>query len=308
MSLISARRKNGVKPPMQDKILYFVSGSILVLFTLLVLYPILYVVSSSFSSGLAISTGRVRLFPVDFSLDGYKAVLDHKNIGTGYRNTFIYTTSGTLLSVAITMVAAYPMSRRDMQWKSFYMILFTITMFFSGGLIPTYILMQNLNLINSRWAMILPGTVSAYNVFIFRTFFRQIPASLSESAYLDGASEFKVLWQIIVPLSKPLLATFALFAIVGVWNSWFNALLYLNDEAKYPLQFVLRNYLFELDNTQLQHRAGVVGTVNPLQMRRIDPKGVRMAMIVVTMFPIMAVYPYFQKFFMKGVMIGAIKG
>jgi putative aldouronate transport system permease protein len=210
--------------------------------------------------------------------------------------------------LALTSMIAYPLSKKGYVGSKFTTIYLTITMFFNGGLIPTYLLISRLKLLDTFWVMVIPGTVSAYNCFIFRTFFKSIPYELSESAYLDGASDIRILLQIILPLSKPLLATFALFGIVGVWNSWFNALLYLNSQNKYPLQLILRNYLFVIDNNALQQQAGVASSANPLFTRQIDPKSVRMAMVVVTMFPIMMAYPYFQKYFMKGVMVGAIKG
>ena len=182
-------------------------------------------------------------------------------------------------------------------------------MFFGGGMIPTYLLMRNIGLIDNPLVLIVPFSVAAYNVFVFRTFFQNIPRELMESAEIDGANDFTILFRIILPLSKALLATFGLFGIVGSWNSWFNALIYFQDTDLYPVQLVLRDYLYVLDATNVQARAGMGGaSINPNLLQQIAPKGVRMAMVVVTMFPIMMIYPVFQKYFVKGVMIGSIKG
>jgi putative aldouronate transport system permease protein len=281
---------------------------LMVILIIIFVYPILNVIAISFSDYQSIAKGSVTIFPKGFNVSSYMFVLKDKNVYFGYRNTVAYAAVYTLLNLLLTALIAYPLSKKGYIGAKFTTVFLTITMFFNGGLIPTYLLMRDLKLLNTFWVMVIPGTVSAYNCFIFRTFFKNIPYELSESAYLDGASDVRILAQIILPLSKPLLATFALFAIVGVWNSWFNGLLYLNDEKKYPLQLILRNYLFVIDNNQLQQQAGVATSANPLMSRQIDPMGVRMAMVVVTMFPIMMAYPYFQKYFMKGVMIGAIKG
>ena len=285
-----------------------INVALMCILVIIFIYPLLNVIAISFSDYKNIAAGSVTVYPKGFNTSSYMYVLKDKFVYIGYRNTIAYAVVFTILNLLLTSLIAYPLSKKGYVGSKFTTIFLTITMFFNGGLIPTYILMNNLNLIDTFWVMVIPGTVSAYNCFLFRTFFNNIPHELSESAYLDGASDIRILWKIILPLSKPLLATFALFAIVGVWNSWFDGLLYLNDQNRYPLQLVLRNYLFVIDNNQLQQQAGVATSANPLMSRQIDPKGIRMAMVVVTMFPIMMTYPYFQKYFMKGVMIGAIKG
>jgi putative aldouronate transport system permease protein len=292
-----------------SKVFDVVNVSFMVLLLVVFIYPILNVLAISFSDYKNISLGNVTIFPRSFTAASYTYVLNDSYVYIGYGNTIVYALAYTFFMLALTTLIAYPLSVRNFVATRFATIFLTITMFFSGGLIPTYLLMRDLRLIDTFWVMVIPGTVSAYNCFIFRTFFRSIPYELSESAYLDGASDLRILLQIILPLSKPLIATFTLLGIVGVWNSWFNALVYLNDEQKYPLQLILRNYLFLIDNNTMIQRAGMSGgAANPLMSRQIDPKGVRMAMIVITMFPIMMAYPYFQKYFMKGIMIGAIKG
>lgn len=280
----------------------------MVVLIIIFVYPVLNVIAISFSDYRSVISGRVTVFPRGFTTSSYTYVFQDRFLLRSYMNTVAYAVAHTFLVLLFTSMIAYPLSKRSYVGSKFTTIFLVITMFFNGGLIPTYLIIRSLKLIDTFAVMVVPGAVAAFNCFIFRTFFKNIPGELSESAYLDGASDFKVLFKIILPLSKPLLATFALFAIVGVWNSWFNALLYLNDQSRYPLQLLLRNYLFVIDNAQLQQRSGVGASVNPLMQREIDPQAVRMAMVVITMFPIMMTYPYFQKFFMKGIMIGAIKG
>jgi len=284
------------------------NAAFMILLTVIFLYPVVNVIAISFSSAKPVIQGIVTFYPRGFTASSYTYVMKDPYLFRGYLNTILYAAGFTFLNLSLTSLIAYALTKPDYVLHKFTTVYLTVTMFFSGGLIPTYILISRMGLINTFWVMILPGTVSAYNCFVYRTFFKTIPAELSESAYLDGASDMRILWQIIIPLSKPLLAAFGLFSIVGVWNSWFNAMLYLNDQQRYPLQLLLRNYLFIIDNNQLQQRAGVPGIDNPLFLRQIEPLSIRMAMVVITMFPIMATYPYFQRFFMKGVMIGAVKG
>lgn len=291
-----------------SKIFDVINILIMLILIVIFVYPVLNVIAISFSDYKSVISGDVTIFPIGFTTEAYTYVFKDRYLLVSYMNTIAYAAAHTVLVLLLTSLIAYPLSKKGYVGTKFTTIFLTITMFFNGGLIPTYLIIRSMDLIDTFAIMVIPGSVAAFNVFIFRTFFNNIPHDLSESAYLDGASELTVLFRIIMPLSKPLLATFALFAIVGVWNSWFNALLYLNDQSRYPLQLLLRNYLFVIDSAQLQQRSGVGASANPLMQREIDPKAVRMAMIVITMFPIMMTYPYFQKYFMKGVMIGAIKG
>ena len=291
-----------------SKIFDVINIMIMLVLIVIFVYPVLNVIAISFSDYKSVISGDVTIYPIGFTTEAYTYVFKDRYLLVSYMNTIAYAAAHTVLVLLLTSLIAYPLSKKGYVGTKFTTIFLTITMFFNGGLIPTYLIIRSMDLIDTFAIIVIPGSVAAFNVFIFRTFFNNIPHDLSESAYLDGASELTVLFRIIMPLSKPLLATFALFAIVGVWNSWFNALLYLNDQARYPLQLLLRNYLFVIDSAQLQQRSGVGASMNPLMQREIDPKAVRMAMIVITMFPIMMTYPYFQKYFMKGVMIGAIKG
>ena len=282
---------------------------IMIFILIVVLYPVINIIAISFSDVSHIAKGDIGLWPKSFNVNSYSLVLQDRFVYTGYLNSIIYALGSTLLMLLFTSMMSYALTVKEFMFKKFITIYLTITMFFGGGLIPTYIMMQKLKLLDTMWVMIIPGCVGAYNVFVFRTFFNNIPAEMRESALIDGANEFLILTRIILPLSKALLATFALFTIVGSWNSWFNGLIYLKDQNKYPLQLVLRNYLYVIDAKTIAQRAGAGSSSSSrFNNMRIDPKGVRMAMIVITMFPIMMIYPFFQKYFVKGVMIGAVKG
>lgn len=275
-----------------------------------VLYPFLHIIAISFSSESNIVRNTVTFYPKDPNTVNYYYILRDKMVYFGYRNSIFYASGSTLLMLLFTSLMAYPLSLPQFPLKRFVTIFLSITMFFGGGLIPTYVLMDKLRLIDTPWVMMIPGCVSAMNVFIFRTFFKNIPAELRESAQLDGAGHLSILFRIVLPLSKALLATFALFNIVGVWNSWFNGLVFLKSEPRYPLQLVLRSYLYKLDMAAIMQRAGSSAAGGDTFMRNqmVSSKGVQMAMIVVAMFPVMMIYPFFQRYFVKGVMIGAIKG
>ncbi len=301
---ILATKKNKIQDSAEDKVLYAVVNTFLIVFMLVVAYPLFFVLSSSFSSGEAVSAGRVLLWPVDFSVRGYEAVFKHKNILTGYRNTLLYTVIGTMFNIAVTMICAYPLSRRDMQWKRFYMIIFVITMYFGGGLIPTYIVINKLGLINSFWVMVIPGLMGVYNMIVARTFIMStIPLEVLESAQIDGCSDVHYFFRIVLPLSKAIIAVMGLFYGVGHWNAYFNAMIYLSEPKRYPLQLILRQIL-------------VLNQVNYNDM--MDPELIaanigmadllKFSLIVVATLPILAIYPFAQKYFIKGIMVGSLKG
>lgn len=289
----------------QDKIIYFVNYILLTLLLIAVLYPIIYIISCSFSSGDALMAGRVRLLPVGFTLDSYKAVFKYNSIWVGYRNSFLYTVTGTLVSIVLTLFAAYPLSRDDFRGKKIFTALFLFTMMFSGGLIPSYLLIKNLRLINTIWAVILPGSVSAYNMIVARTFFKQtIPNELLEASQMDGCSDFKFFSKVVIPLSTPIVAVLCLWIAVALWNSYFNPMIYINSEEKYPLQLVLRKIL-------------LMSQVN-LNSNNMDPETImrnkylsemlKYGTIIISTLPLMVIYPFVQKYFVKGVMIGSVKG
>lgn len=289
----------------QDKVVYFINYVLLALLLVIVLYPIIYIISCSFSSGSALMAGRVRLLPVEFTFDSYKAVFKYQSIWSGYKNSVIYTIVGALISIVFTLFAAYPLSRDDFRGQKLFTGLFLFTMMFSGGLIPTYLLVRNLKLIDTMWAIVLPGAVSAYNMIVARTFFKQtIPKELMEAAEMDGCSDFKFFSRIVIPLSTPIVAVLCLWVAVSLWNSYFNPMIYINSEDKYPLQLVLRRIL-------------LMSQVN-LNSSSVDPQVIaknqylsemlKYGTIIISTLPLMVIYPFVQKYFVKGVMIGAVKG
>ncbi|HCS74925.1 MAG TPA: sugar ABC transporter permease [Clostridiales bacterium] len=274
------------------------------MFVVLVAYPLIYVLSSSFSSPRAVISGKVILFPVDFSLEGYKAVFSHKLILSGYRNTVFYTVVGTLVNLFVTMTCAYPLSRRDFPMHKQFNWLFLFTMFFGGGLIPTYILMTQIKFVNTVWVMLIPGALSVYNMFLARTFlYSSIPNDLLDAAQIDGCSDTSYFIRIILPLSKPIIAVLTLFYAVGHWNAYFSAMMYLNDRKLFPLQLILREILIasQIDMTDFVDVEGMVAKQGLADL-------LKYSLIVVATVPILCVYPFIQKYFIKGVMLGSIKG
>lgn len=289
---------------LEDKILYSIVTIVLTVFTILVAYPMIYVLSSSFSSGAAISSGQVILWPVDLSLEGYKAVFSHRYIVPAYRNTIFYTVAGTIINLAVTLTCAYPLSRRDFPLRKFFMGLFLFTMFFSGGLIPTYILISNLGFVNTIWAMLIPGALSVYNMILVRTFLTgNIPLELLEASQIDGCSDAKYFTAVLLPLSKPVIAVITLYYAVGHWNSYFNAMIYLSDMELYPLQLILRQILVA-SQINLSDMVDVESMVAKQGLADI----LKYALIVVSTVPILCMYPFIQRYFIKGVMIGSVKG
>ncbi len=298
------KRNKKIELSTDDKVFYVVVNVVLTLITIVVLYPLVYVLSASFSSGKAILSGKVWLYPVDLSLEGYREVFKNHNIWIGYGNTIFYTLVATTLNVFFTMVAAYPLSRRVLPGKNFVMMLFTVTMFFNGGMIPNYMLMKNLHLTNTRMVMILPGLISVYNLIIARTFIQSsIPYELYEACQVDGATHTRFFFQMVLPLSKAVLAVLALYYAVGHWNAYFNALLYLSDRSKYPLQLFLREIL--VANT-MNESTGIDPELLAAKQGMSDL--LKYCLIVVATVPILCVYPFIQKYFATGVMIGSIKG
>ena len=278
----------------------------LILFALLIILPLLNIVSSSFSSPTAVAQGRVSFWSVDFSLVSYRAVFANSDIMIGFRNSLIYTAIGTFINVAVAMLGAYPLSQRKFYGKKGFTLLFTFTMFFGGGMIPTYILVNNLHMLNTIWAMVLPGALSVYNMIIARTFIQSsIPEELFQAAEIDGSSDFYSFFRIVLPLSKPVLAVLALQFAVGHWNSYFNAMIYLTDRNMFPLQIFLRNILV-LNQLDMSKLSGL--TAEEMLNRQFLADVIKYAVIVVASVPVMIIYPFVQKYFTKGVMLGSLKG
>ena len=269
---------------------------------IITLYPFMYVVFASFSVPQEfLAHSGVLLRPLGFSTSSYTSVIRNPNILTGYANTLFVVFVGTACNVFITSLGAYVLSRKNLMWKGVLMFLCVLTMYISGGLIPGYLVVQGLHLINSRWALVLPGLISTYNLIVMRTAFLGIPESLEESARIEGAGDYTILFKIIIPLSIPTMAVIALFYGVSHWNSWFNAMIYLPDKTKHPLQLVLRDILINAQTSEM--------TVDDaFSDRYAASQTVKYATIVVATVPILFLYPFLQKYFVKGVMVGAIKG
>lgn len=278
----------------------------LIIFALVAL-PLIYVISSSPSDPTEVLTGRVTFYPRNFTLDGYKRIFEYDPIWIGYRNTIIYTVLGTTVNLLVTLPCAYALSRRDLLGRGFFTFLFTFTMFFNGGLIPTYLLIKQLGMLNTIWAMVLPPACSMWNVIIARTYFQtSIPDELREAAVMDGCSNTRLFLSIILPLAKPIVMVLALFYSVGHWNTFFNALIYLSDTNKMPLQIFLRNILL-LD--QMVDLLGMDSESSAYLMFLIRLKeSMKYGIIVVSTLPLLILSVVMQKFFVKGLMIGAVKG
>jgi len=277
------------------------------LFFLLVvtLYPVLHVASVSLSSPSAFERGLVTFYPVEFTLESYKLIWEAGTVPRAYLNTIFYTILGTTINLIMTASMAYPLSRERLPFRSFYNKIVIITMFFSGGLIPEFLLVQTLKMYNTIWALVLPGAISTWNLIIMRTFFQSIPIELEESAYLDGANELIIFIRIILPLSKASIATIGLFYAVSHWNSWFSALIYLKDSNKYPLQLILRDIIMQ---GQMAQELAAQGDLSLLEKQTTNVESIKYATLFASILPMMVVYPFIQKYFVKGVMIGSLKG
>lgn len=276
----------------------------LTLILVIVAVPLIYILSSSVSSPQAVTSGKVWLFPVDFTLDGYKAVFRNPQIGVGYLNSLFYTVVGTVVNVALTIMLGYPLAKKTLYGRSFFMVMLVITMMFDGGLIPYYLVVKDLHLLDTRWAMILPGAMGVFQVIVARTFFQTtIPDELSEAAELDGCSDIRFIFSIVLPLSKPIIAVMTLMYAVGHWNAYFDALIFLRSPDLFPLQIILRNILI-LNTVD----ASMMANVNQMQAQQGLKDLIKYSLIVVASAPVLIIYPFVQKHFVKGVMIGSLKG
>ena len=291
-----------IKESPTDRIFMVAVYILLTTFLLCVLLPLLYIVASSFSDPLAVSSGRVTFWPIDFTLEGYERALSDSSILTGFGNSLIYTLAGTAISVVLTVAIAYPLSRSDLWGRRGITLFVVFTMLFAGGIIPTYLVVQNLGMLDTRWALILPQAIGVWQVIIAVAFFRSsIPDELYEAAQLDGASDLRFLWTVVLPLSKPLLAVIALMYAIFQWNSYFDALLYLRDPSLYPLQLVLRNVLI------LNQAAPGLDAAAALERQQLADL-LKYSLIVISTVPVMLVYPFVARFFNKGILVGAVKG
>ena len=275
---------------------------IMILMSIIFLYPVVYAISNSFSGADAVLRREVWLWPVDFTLQSYKLVMEHQYVLPAYWNTILYTVLGTAYSLVLTVLGAYPLSRRYLPFRNLFMLVIAFTMMFSGGLIPTYLLVRDLGLVNKIWALVLPCAVTPFNLILLRTSMQEIPAAIEESAKIDGANDWIILLRIILPMCMASLMTIALLYFVSKWNDWFNALIYLNDRSMYPVQLILREILISNDDKML----------NQAMLRdaksSVSSLGFKCAIMVIAIAPLIMLYPFVQRFFVKGILVGAVKG
>ncbi|CAH1053962.1 carbohydrate ABC transporter permease [Paenibacillus pseudetheri] len=300
---------SGIKLSKRDRIFLICIYTYVAIALLVVAYPILYIISASISDPKMVASGEMWLIPKGITFKGYEIVFQNSKIWTGYGNTILYTLLGTTINLVVTMPAAYALSRKDFVGRGFFMGMFMVTMFIGGGLVPTYMLVKGLGMVNTVWALVLPGAASIWNIIVSRTFFaNSIPAELQDAAQIDGATNIRLFLRIVLPLSMPIIAVMALFYGVGHWNSYFGAMIYLNDDAKYPLQLVLRQILV-LQEMQSQVGGIIDATAAAAQNNKAEIASlVKYGVIIVSTLPIIAVYPFLQRYFVQGVMIGSVKG
>ena len=286
-----------------DKAIMIFAYTILGLFMAAIILPVVYIILASFIDPITLQNSGLTFDFSKWTLTAYERVMSNAQIWTGFKNAMIYSVLFTIISVMVTLLAAYPMSRPDFKGKGFFNVMFVITMFFGGGLIPTYLLISNLGMLDTIWAILIPGAFSVWNMIIARTYYTGIPHDMQEAAEIDGASEMVYFFKILLPLCMPIIATIAMWQFVGMWNSYFDAMIYLNDAAKQPLQLVLRAILI-----QSQPEPGMVSDMQSTAARAQLAELLKYATIIISSVPLMILYPFFQKYFDNGIMAGAVKG
>ena len=286
-----------------DKAIMIFAYTILGLFMAAIILPVVYIILASFIDPITLQNSGLTFDFSKWTLTAYERVMSNAQIWTGFKNAMIYSVLFTIISVMVTLLAAYPMSRPDFKGKGFFNVMFVITMFFGGGLIPTYLLISNLEMLDTIWAILIPGAFSVWNMIIARTYYMGIPHDMQEAAEIDGASEMVYFFKILLPLCMPIIATIAMWQFVGMWNSYFDAMIYLNDPAKQPLQLVLRAILI-----QSQPEPGMVSDMQSTAARAQLAELLKYATIIISSVPLMILYPFFQKYFDNGIMAGAVKG
>lgn len=295
--------RRNMKLKTSDKVILAVGYGLLGVFAIAILVPLAYVVAASFMDPNVLNNQGISFNLKDWTLDAYGRVLKNKMIWRGFVNSFFYSTVFTLISVFITLLAAYPMSKKELVGRRFFNTLFLITMFFGGGLIPTFILINRLHMVNTIWAILIPGSFNVWNMILARTYYQSIPGELREASQLDGANEIQHFFQIMMPVCKPIIAVLALWTFVGMWNSYFDALIYINDADLQPLQLVLRSILVQ--NTP---QPGMIADLQSTAEMAKVAELLKYATIVVSSLPLLVMYPFFQKYFDQGVMVGSVKG
>ena len=297
------KRSEFSKLPSGDKTLLIIAYAILGLFLVAIILPIIYIILASFIDPVTLQNSGLTLDFSKWTLTAYERVLGNSQIWVGFKNALIYSILFTIISVVVTLLAAYPMSRADFKGRGFFNTIFVITMFFGGGLIPTYLLISNLGMLDTIWAILIPGAFSVWNMIIARTYYMGIPRDLQEAAEIDGATEMVYFFQILLPVCTPIIATIAMWQFVGMWNSYFDAMIYLNSASKQPLQLVLRAILI-----QSQPEPGMVSDMQSTAARAQLAELLKYATIIISSLPLMIMYPFFQKYFDNGIMAGAVKG
>ncbi|WP_169087376.1 carbohydrate ABC transporter permease [Paenibacillus sp. PL91] len=300
---------SAVKESGRDKVFLICNYIYVFLAFIVVAYPVIYMISASISDPKLVGSGEMWLWPKGITFEGYQRVFQNSSIWTGYGNTILYTVVGTTINLLVTLPAAYALSRKDFMGRNFFMGMFMVTMFFGGGLVPTYLLVKELGMVDTMWAIVIPSAASIWNIIVARTFFQSsIPKELQEAAQIDGCTNLRLFMKIILPLSMPIIAVMALFYGVGNWNSYFSALIYLNDAAKYPLQLVLRQILVLQEMSAQGGGALDAASASALNNKAEIASLVKYAVIIVATAPIIAIYPFLQRYFVQGVMIGSVKG
>lgn len=298
-----------IKDTRADKIFLIFVYVFLAISLLIVLYPLIYIVSASISDPHLVNSGEMWLLPKGVTFEGYRTLLGNSSIWRGYLNTIYYTVLGTSINLLVTLPCAYALSREDFYGRRAFTNFMLVTMFLSGGLIPSYLLIRSLGMLNTVWALVIPGAVSVYNVVVTRTFFQStIPREMEEAAIVDGCSDFRLFMQIVLPLSTPIIAVMALFYGVGHWNSFFNALIYLSDRSMYPLQMILREILILQDMSSNTVSNVTSEMANMLYSKQQLAQVIKYGVMIVSSLPVIIVYPFLQKYFVKGMMVGSIKG
>ena len=297
------KKSEFAKLPTGDKTILIIGYVILGLFILAIILPVVYIILASFIDPITLQNSGLTFDFSKWTLTAYERVLSNSQIWVGFRNALIYSVLFTVISVVVTLLAAYPMSRTDFKGREFFNVIFVITMFFGGGLIPTYLLISNLGMLDTIWAILLPGAFSVWNMIIARTYYMGIPRDLQEAAEIDGATEMVYFFRILLPVCTPIIATIAMWQFVGMWNSYFDAMIYLNSASKQPLQLVLRAILI-----QSQPDSGMVSDMQSTAARAQLAELLKYATIIISSLPLMIMYPFFQKYFDNGIMAGAIKG
>lgn len=294
-----------MKPTIYDKIYEIISIALLFIIMLLIIYPLLFIVNASFSDPKAVSENVLLLYPHKFTISSYKLAFENNDIWIGYKNSIIYMLLGTFINIVMTMMGAYPLSRKDFVGRNVLTFFYTFTMFFSGGLIPFFLVCKSLHLYDNIWVMVIPGAINVYNMIIMRTYFQtRIPRELEEAAMIDGCNNFKRLFKIVIPLSAPIIAVMCLFYGVGNWNSYFTAMIFINNRELFPLQLILREILIKNEMSNMLQ----IVTDERYSDRILAQMGLKYVIIVIATLPIFVIYPLMQKFFKEGIMVGALKG